>query len=105
MADHSRDSDWTKLPIDLIAREADLRHTAMIADSDLQFADYVGDKFSAAAECDAQAAKCGLLAWNLAADFRKRHGLPAFGIPETATEVAETLTSKAAANERKGVLT
>jgi hypothetical protein len=41
--------------------------------------------------CDGQAGKCGYRAWQLAADMRRRYGLPEFKQEETAWDVVATI--------------
>jgi hypothetical protein len=94
LADHPGSVDWTLLPIELVSREADLRHSIMIANEEMAFLISVADDDQIITDCNEKAANLGLNAWVLGRDFRRRHKLPKPNLGEYEASLLRLLESR-----------
>ncbi|MFI5022840.1 MAG: hypothetical protein ACHQRJ_14470 [Alphaproteobacteria bacterium] len=86
------DADWKAVDSALAGRAVALPNEIALADHKILFWwDVVGDEDCMETEADQQAGMCGYRAWNLAADLRMRHGVPASDLTDRAWDFVATL--------------
>jgi hypothetical protein len=98
IASFPAEADWKAIAPDLMDRVLSMPNELALASQAISFWwDVVGDEDSMQTEANEQAGECGLKAWLLAVDLRKRCGIPASTLPETAWDFVETLRKEDAA--------
>ncbi len=96
------EADWKAIDPDLMDRVLSMPNELVLADQAISFWwNVVGDEDCMRTEANDQAGECGLRAWLLASELRKRCGIPASTLPATSWDFVAALQKRVEAAEAR----
>ncbi|MGA2793937.1 MAG: hypothetical protein ABSE69_10445 [Roseiarcus sp.] len=94
------EADWKAIDTDLMDRALSMPNELALADQAILFWwNVVGDEECMQTEANNRAGECGLRAWLLASELRRRCGIPASTLPATSWDFVNTLRRQVEAAE------